>query len=55
MPVAEHVTGMVEDDVQNHVDTQVMGRVHQVDEVLAGAEMRVHVEEILDAITVVGV
>ena len=27
----------------------------QVDEVLAGAEMRVHVEEILDAITVVGV
>src|SRR5262249_49809372 len=51
--VAEDVSGVVGDDVEDDVDPLVVGRSDEVAEFLARPEMRIHVEEVLDAVAVV--
>ena len=53
--IAEYVAAVIEDDVQDDADAVRMSGIHQVDEILAGAEVRVDIEEILDAVAMVGV
>jgi hypothetical protein len=54
VPVAEHVSGVIENNVEDAVDPQLVRRVDQVAQVFARAEMRVDVEEVLNAISVIG-
>src|SRR4029453_2167953 len=51
--VSEHVAGVVRNDVEDHIDAVLVGRVDEVAEVLPRPEMRIDVEEVLDTVTVV--
>ena len=51
--VGEDVAGVVGDDVENDVNPLLVGGLDEVAELLACPEMRVHVEEVLDAVAVV--
>src|SRR5262249_30493640 len=51
--VAEDVAGVVGNDVENDVDPLLVGGLHKVAELLARPEMRIDVEEVLDAVAVV--
>src|SRR5262249_41301346 len=53
VPVAEHVRGVVEDDIEDAVDTLLVRGVDEVAQVLACAEVRVDVEEVLNSVSVV--
>ncbi len=41
------------DDVQDHVDAVIVGVFHKVTELLAGSEVRIDIEEVLDAVAVI--
>ncbi len=51
--VGEDVAGVVGDDVEDDVDPLLVGGLDEVAELLARPEMRIHVEEVLDAVAVV--
>src|SRR5215475_16053127 len=51
--VGEHIAGVVGDDIEDHVDAVLMSEVDKVAEVLARTEVRIDIEKILDAVTVV--
>ena len=51
--VGEDVAGVVGDDVEDDVDALLVGGLDEVAELLARAEVGVHVEEVLDAVAVV--
>ena len=51
--VGEDVAGVVGDDVEDDVDPLLVGGLDEVAELLACPEMRIHVEEVLDAVAVV--
>ena len=53
--VAPVETRMVKDDVQQDAQARLVRRRHQVDQVAACAEARVHVEEVLHAVAVITV
>jgi hypothetical protein len=46
---------VIENDIKNDVQTFAVGGRHQIDQVLAGPESRIHVQKILNAIPVIGV
>ncbi len=45
---------MIQDDVENDVDASGVGSVHQRAQVVAGAEVRIHIKKVLDPIAVIG-
>lgn len=51
--VLEHVAGVIEDDVEDHADAVRVRRADQRDQIVARAEARIDVEEVLDAVAVV--
>jgi hypothetical protein len=51
--VAEDVAGVVGNDVKNDVDPLLVGGLDEVAELLARTEMRIDVEEVLDAVAVI--
>src|SRR5262249_20028409 len=51
--VTEHIRGVVEDYIEDAVDTLLVCRIDQVAQIFACAEMRVDVEKVLNAIAVV--
>ena len=51
--IGEDVAGVVGNDVEDDVDALLVGGLDEVAELLARAEVRVHVEEVLDAVAVV--
>ena len=53
--VGEDVAGVVGDDVEDDVDALLVGGLDEVAELLARSEVRVDVEEVLDAVAVVAV
>ncbi len=54
MPVQlDHIGGVVGDDIHEHLDAQGMGIVHQVLELLVGAQMRVDLLVIQDPVAVI--
>ena len=52
--VGKHVAGVVGDDVEDDVDSLLVGGLDKVAEFLSCSKMRIHVEEILDTVAVVG-
>src|SRR5215471_11965153 len=52
--VAEHVPGVIKNDVEDAVDAMLVRRIDQVAQVFARAEVRVDIEEVLNAISVIG-
>jgi hypothetical protein len=46
---------VVDDYIQHHHHAPVVGGIHEIPQVLAGAETGIDVEEILDGVAVVGV
>src|SRR5262249_53802024 len=52
--VREDVAGVVGDNVEDDVDPMRMGGPDEVAELFSGSEMRIDVEEVLDAVAVVG-
>ena len=52
--VGENISGMVSDDIEDHVDPLLVSRPDQIPERRPRAEVRVHVEEILDPVPVIG-
>jgi hypothetical protein len=46
---------LIDDDVQQHHHAPVMGSVDEVAQVLARAEARVDLQEVLDRVAVIGV
>ena len=53
--VAEHVATVVENDIQDDPHPQCMSGLHKALEVLSRAEMGIHVEEVLNTVTVVSI
>src|SRR5262249_48560129 len=51
--VAEDVAGMVGNDVEDNVDPLLMGGLNEIPELSPRSEMRIDVEEVLDAVAVV--
>src|SRR5262249_1462694 len=51
--VSKDIAGVMGDDVQNDVDSMLVRSRDEVAELLARPEMRIDVEEVLDAVAVV--
>ena len=53
--VAEHIAGVVEDDVEDDADAVGMRCLHQIDEILARTEVGIDIQKVLDAVAMIGV
>ena len=53
--VAKHIASVIEDDVENHINTSSMGRFHHLHQVCTRAEMGIDLEEIVNPVAVVGI
>jgi hypothetical protein len=51
--VGEDVSGVVGDNIKNHVDLMLVGGLNKIAQILARPEVRVDIKKVLDAITVV--
>lgn len=54
IPVEPVVAAVVVDYVDHHIHAPIVGGIHQIPEVLPGAEAGVDVQKVLDAVAVVG-
>ncbi len=53
--VTEHIARMIQDDIENDADPHRMPIVHQASKVVSRAEVRIHIEEVLNTVAMVAV